>query len=912
MRWIAIGLTTGWALWSLATLAAGEAAGSDAEGKAFDVAVRLFEDKAFDLAEKDFAEFVRVYPESAKVPEAVLLQAQAQSAQGRLADCLELLLSRRAEAGEWSDRYGYWIAESLYQLGRNEEAAEGYAAVLEDYPDSSRRLEASLGEAYARFKLGDLRRTAELLRTPEGAFQQAATEGSPELVARGQLLLAEVCLDLGDYLGGIDALTRLPEPGLPAQLTWQKQYVLARLQLGSKQVPAALTTVTNLLAQLAPLTNSAALRLRGQAKSLHGALLERSRQPEAAIEAYERNLEPSVSPARRFEAVQQIVRLTLGQNRLEEAVARLEDYVRQYPSDPAASLLRLTLGELRLRQYYALASGARRTGTNLLQQARAQFTMVITNAPNPQVARALLNRGWTTWEESQLGLPGARLAEGAADFQGAAEQLPESEDQAIARFKLGDLRFLLEEWAPAITNYWLVVTNYNALPAVNESLAGQALYQIVRAGIESDDLANAEEALGRLLARPGGSYGDRSLLLLGQAVGRAHRPQEARGLLARFIELYPDSPLVPEVRLAVARTYQHAGDWAAAAAEYDRWVTNYTEHASLPRAEFDRAWARYQSGNETNAFQLFTNFLAQYPKHTLTRSAQHWIADHYFREEKFDLADLNYQQIFLNTNWATSDLNYHARLMAGRAAYFRQGYNDARNYLTNLINDPKCPPAMLAEAYFELGNTIMSEKGPTAAGTLDRYQQAIVAFGKIPQLYSQSPFVPLAWGQIGNCHLQLATAEPSHFDRSFEAYTNVLASTLADADTRGNAEFGLATVLEKRAARATGDDKAPLQDQALRRFLAVFEGAHLREGEIADPALLKEAALAAARLAEEQGRWEVAANVYRRLIAVLPPVKAIAEARLQRVQQMLDQLTADRLNLEPLSGERGNAEQRSN
>ena len=58
---------------------------------------------------------------------------------------------------------------------------------------------------------------------------------------------------------------------------------------------------------------------------------------------------------------------------------------------------------------------------------------------------------------------------------------------------------------------------------------------------------------------------------------------------------------------------------------------------------------------------------------------------------------------------------------------------------------------------------------------------------------------------------------------------------------------------------------------------------------------------------QEQGRWEVAANVYRRLIEVLPPMRAIAESRLQRVQQMLAQLNADRLN-----AEQSNAEQRNN
>jgi TolA-binding protein len=377
--------------------------------------------------------------------------------------------------------------------------------------------------------------------------------------------------------------------------------------------------------------------------------------------------------------------------------------------------------------------------------------------------------------------------------------------------------------------------------------------------------------------------------MFGQAVGRAGDPVEARRLFVRFIELYPESSLIPEVRLAFARTYQHEGNWPAAVAEYDRWVTNYAGHPSLSRAEFDRAWARYLAGNETEAFQLFTNYVVRFPKNSLARWAQHWIADSYFRQEKYDLAELKYQEIFLNTNWANSDLNYHARLMAGRTAFFRQGYNDARNYFTNLLMDPHCPPALKPEAYFELGNTIMSEKASGATNALDRYREAIVAFVKIPQFFPESPFTPLAWGQIGNCHLQLATLDPVEFDRAAEAYSNAVTSPMASVNARANAEIGLANVSEKRAARATGPEKQELQDDALRRYFYVFEGRHLREGETSDPALVKEAALAAARLAEEQGRWHVAASVYGRLMERLPPMRVIAEARLQRVQQMLAQ-----------------------
>jgi TolA-binding protein len=883
---------------ALLALGVGEvrAAEATADPRTYEVAVRLFQDGAYDLAEKELAEFIRANPESDRLPEAWLLQAQSQYQQRRYQECLTLLWSRQANAGALADRYQYWIAEALFALGNYAAAAEAYAAVLSGYPDSSRRLEASLGQAYAAFRLNDFRRTADLLRAPDGAFQRSARQvGGSEWVARGHLLLADASLALGDFAGGIEALGRIPETGLPPELSWQRQYLLARLQLGAGLFPAALASVTNLLGQLAPLTNKPVSELKAEVVALQGSLLERSQQPEAAILAYEKNLDPNVSSARRFEAIQQIARLTLGLNRLDEAVVRLEDFLRLNAADPAADALRLALGELRLRQFYALPPDARGAGTNLLQQARAQFSSVITNTGSPLVPRAHLNRGWTSWEEGAAGTNVVRLTECLADFVNAAAQLPPSEEQAVARFKLGDTHAALTNYAAAITNYWWVVTNASAAPGVKEGLAGHALHQIVRAAIELGDLRDAEAALDRILASSATRvFGDRSLLLFGQAVAKAGQPGAARQLYADFSQRFPESPLAAEVRLALARSYQQEGNWTDAVAEYERWATNYPGHPSRPRAEFDRAWGHYHVGNETNALTLFTNFLAQFPKHPLAPWAQHWVADHYFRREQFDLADLNYQKIFQNTNWPVSELTFHARLMAGRAALFRQGYNDARSYFTNLIVDPQCPTNLLPEVYFELGNTLMSEPAPGTTNALTRYSEAVIAFGKIPQLFPESPFAPLAWGQMGNCYLQLASADPRQYDRALEVYTNVLASPLADVTARTTAEIGIATVCEKRAASAVGADKTSLLNEALRHYLYVVEGRQLRPNETAEPILAKEAALAGARLAEDQGRWDVAEGLYRRLMESLPPMRVICEARLQRLAQLRAQAPSAR------------------
>jgi tetratricopeptide (TPR) repeat protein len=391
----------------------------------------------------------------------------------------------------------------------------------------------------------------------------------------------------------------------------------------------------------------AAVQLKADAVSLQGALLERNQQPEAAIQAYEQNLESGVSPARRLEAVQQMVRLTLALNRVDEAVARLEDFVRLHPADPAVDLMRLTLGELRLRQFYTLAPDARRSGTNLLRQARSQFSAVITNANSGQLPRAHLNRGWARWEEGQLLSQPERIGESLADFHQAAAALPASEERAIAQFKLGDGYFLMTNYVAALTNYWLVATNYPQVVAVQDDLVDHALHQIVRVGIQMGDLEAAQAGLEAILGgTPESRFRDRSILLFGQAISEAGQPETALGLFQDFIKRFPESPSVPQVELAMARAHQRDGDWASAVKIYDRWVSQHEEHEARPRAQFDRAWAHAMSGGEPMALQLFQEFLTLYSSHALSPWAQHWVADYYFRQEQYDLADLNYQRIF--------------------------------------------------------------------------------------------------------------------------------------------------------------------------------------------------------------------------------------------------------------------------
>ena len=318
-------------------------------------------------------------------------------------------------------------------------------------------------------------------------------------------------------------------------------------------------------------------------------------------------------------------------------------------------------------------------------------------------------------------------------------------------------------------------------------------------------------------------------------------------------------------------------------------------HAQVAEVEFDRAWANYLAGNETNAFGLFTSFVAQFPAHPFAPEAQYWVAGYFYRlgGTNYVKAEENFQKVFQNTNWQSSPLIYQARMMAGRAAFARQGYNDAVNYFTNLIKELtrlNPPSPLLPEVYIALADTYVRypEAVAGSTNTLENYKEAIVALGKIPREFPTHALVPLAWGQMGAYYSQLAgqTQDPKDYEHAVNAYTNAL-SRLADATGRSIAEVGLATVLEKQAEQASPAERTNLLNEAWTHYWYVAEGKNLREHEVADPFWVKQAAVAAARLAEDQRRWDVAARLYERLRDELaPPLRKTWELKLEKLRQL--------------------------
>ena len=878
-------LLAAWALIFLYALALPASAQIASEARVFSAAVAEFDAGIFPLSEKEMGDFIRKFPESAHVPEAILYQARAAIEQQKFKLAVDLLSTNAPLAGQLGDQYRYWLGDAYLESTNYQTASATFASLIKDFTNSTRLLAASYNQALAGFKLQEWSRAIELLSQPDGTFRkEALLRPADEFAMRGGLLLAEALLAQKEYRAAEDALRRLAEGDLIPDLKWHRQYLLCRIQLAQQRLPEALESTTNLMILGAA---TGRRNLLAESVAMQGGILEQLDDLPAAVLAYEKNLAEGVPADRTRQAVLKISELTLAQGKPAEAAQKLEAFLAKRPDDASSDVVLLTSGELHLKLHFAglqtnrsevMTNGALLV-TNHLQQALLDFDRVITDYPQSSlVGEALLDKGWALWADG-------RLPPSQAAFRLATERLPHSEEQAVARFKLGEAQFFLKDYTNALLSFRSVLGEFSDLPRVAEALFDKALYQIVRASLEVGDLASADEAMRKILrSYPKSFFSDRTMLLVGQYLSVRKKPSDARQVFQELVERFPESPLAPEIQLAIARSYVQEKDWPAAIVKYEGWLERFATNDLRPQVEFDRAWATDQVGGGTNALALFTNFVARFPSHPMAPRAQYRVASIYYEQKDFVSAEANLQKPILSQN---TNYSYQALMLAGRAASARQSHTDAASYFQTLIDNNSCPPDEKAEAYFALGDTLTLEAREPGKPLEKRFAEAIEVFNKIHLLFPTNRLVARAWGRIGDCYFQLAAGDSKQYENATNEYRKAMTME-ADVSARSQAEYKLATALEAMASlKPTPVNAVPLLEEALAHYGSVVFEKNLGDEETADPFWLKEAGLAAGKLVEERKQWEIAIKIYNQLLIKLPPLRDLLQMRIKRASEQL-------------------------
>ncbi|HYG34510.1 MAG TPA: tetratricopeptide repeat protein, partial [Clostridia bacterium] len=713
----------------------------------------------------------------------------------------------------------------------------------------------------------------------------AQTNAVNEQIARGYLLLGEAQLVQGAAIAAEKALQPVTDVQLNPDLAWQRQYLLCRVLLAQGRVENSLQGTTNLLA----LAGSGNREMQAESVAFQASLFERLGRADEAIAAYQKNLADGLPAERQRKALLKITELYLAQKRLADAAQVLEKFLVRYPKADAADQALLTLGELRIRQQTegicANVNSVLFTNapvqTNCLELALSSLQMLTNKFPQSALlGKAQLDLGWCYW------LSG-RIAESRVAFQEAVARLSKSSDQATAYLKLADAEFSLGNHSAAISNYNAILEKFAEDAEVKSRLFESALYQIVQVGAKAGDLAAATNALAKILTwYPNSLNASRALLIAGQEVARRDAAG-ARVLFLDFVKNSPNAPLLPEVELAIARTHEQQNQWGEALRKYEAWLGSFTNHPSQARAEYCRARANSLAGNQTNAFVQFTNFVARFPKNEFAPLAQWWIADYFYNAGNYEAAEINYSTIYLNTNnWNSFPLFYEARMMAGRAAYQRQAWDQASGHFKTLANDTNRTDSLRAQAYFAYGDTLISQD---STNKLADFREALRVFDYIANYYTNTPQAVLAWGAKAKCLLQLAQGEQDYLSVS-NSFQQVIGSPAADTTARSIAQVGMGLTLEKLADQTSGAAKAAILENALTNYTAVFYAKLLRDGETPDDFWRKKAGLDAARLLSEKlNRRAEAINIYRRLQDLFPFLKLEDKINGLRTQEQLNQ-----------------------
>jgi outer membrane protein assembly factor BamD (BamD/ComL family) len=360
-----------------------------------------------------------------------------------------------------------------------------------------------------------------------------------------------------------------------------------------------------------------------------------------------------------------------------------------------------------------------------------------------------------------------------------------------------------------------------------------------------------------------------SALLYGQSLVN---PADARALFQQMTPKFSGSPLEPELRLAIARTFEQEQNWDAARTNYESWVRDYPTNSLRVQADFALAQAVFHLGDEARALDLFTDFVGQHPADTNAPLAQFWVGDHYFRSENFVKAETNYEAVYQNPAWKNSSLYYPAQLMAGRAAMDRTDYKDASQYFTALISDTNCAPELRDRARFAAGAALMHMDSSDTTSTFTNLQSATNLFAQIIAENPTNDFAMRAQGEMADCDVLL-----NDFASATNAYAQVFATnSIADISARSQAQVGFAQALEKLAIQG---DSTNLQ-LALDAYLDVFQQTNLRDGETADLFWVKEAGLRAAPLVGTLLDARRQTNFYIELEKELPQLKAAIDKKI--------------------------------
>ncbi|MEM1041711.1 MAG: tetratricopeptide repeat protein [Bacteroidota bacterium] len=830
---------------------------------AFADAYALFDARLFGEAERAFADFRSAYPTDTRTSEALYYGGEAALAAGNDEEAGRLLMAFRTRypAHPLAPRARLALGEYYFATERYDEArrALGEAAEEDAAPEDAARALLLMGQTSLRqdrpgAAVATLRRVADTYPRAAAAPLALYTAGFAEV-------------ERGNYAAAADAFGRLARDYARSPEDRRVGLALAEAYLRTGQYDRVLVEGERRLPDLGGTARDRALFLLGDAA------------------------------------------LRLG--RMDEA----DRYFAEITEDGPYSR-RARFGQARIaweREAWAAAA-----------DSYAAVRTASGEAFDDLAAEATYYEGIALKRTGQIDEAARRLA--AVELR-----RPESPFADAALFERGFLLYGVRRWDEAAESFERLLDRYPT-----SAFAGEAARMLGETYAALGDFRRAERANERAEARGTASAEVQGEVAFQQGYGLyqsgdyAEAARQLQGLYRRE----PRGPRAGEALFWAAESSFQEGQRGNAAA-LDRAETLFTEflsqfpdHRQQDAARYALAWAVFKRGDYARAAAAFERFLASYRPGTeivpYTTDARLRLADAYFALKRFDEAVAVYRQVegagVGGADYALFQVG-QAHANAGRraeaqAAYDRllTGYPDSAlraqtHYAKGaLAFQAEDYPAAVASYQRVLGDHPGSPVAPKAQyGIGDarynqgRLREATAAYRAVLERYPDSPFVVDALSGVQ--FALTAQGEEHRLDEVVRQYAdrNPNAGVLDELRFR-QAEGAFQSGNLRVAVEAFEDFLRTARDRELQAAAYLYLGrahADLGEPDRAEPNFRRvverfpradvqpDAAARLGALYLSAERWDEALALYRSLSAGAATVEAGVEARLGEAEALL-------------------------
>jgi TolA-binding protein/thioredoxin-like negative regulator of GroEL len=367
------------------------------------------------------------------------------------------------------------------------------------------------------------------------------------------------------------------------------------------------------------------------------------------------------------------------------------------------------------------------------------------------------------------------------------------------------------------------------------------------------------------LEKLGGDEQARADLRLEEALMQAAKGDEKAGKsLQQFIHDFPKNPRASEALVSLAELAFHASP--PSLDEARKYLTRATESptpAAAERGDYLNIWIEESAGgNEAKVIELAKRFLEQHGNSPFSPEVRMKLAELYYRRQDFANAQTQFELIAQQTS--DNSLGEKALFFAAESAMSSMGEHSLDRAIV-----------LFDQVVRQNGSLRWAARNEQAVieRKLGKPTDALALYDEVLKSDAGPAEKREALCGKGDIFLEMGATDPNNYQRAIEIYDQLASDKDEPVHWRNQALFKKGLCLEKKSDRAN----------ALATFYKILEEDARADGR-RELFWYYKAGFNAARLLEEDSKWESAAAIYEKLAAAGGSRSEEAKARLTNLR----------------------------